>query len=55
MPLRFNPSSAMTLEVRPQCEGLDAQDKVPDQPEEIRAVSLTLYRLERQKTSARCD
>ncbi|MGH8521307.1 MAG: hypothetical protein ACREU9_07830 [Gammaproteobacteria bacterium] len=29
-------------------EGLDAQDKVPDRPEEIRAVSLTLYRLERQ-------
>jgi hypothetical protein len=36
-------------------EGLGAQEKVPDRPEEIRAVSLTLYRLERQKPSARCD
>ena len=40
---------------RSALEGLGAQDKVPDQSEEIRAVSLTLYRLERQKTSARCD
>ncbi|MGH8612336.1 MAG: hypothetical protein ACREYF_09925 [Gammaproteobacteria bacterium] len=29
-------------------EGLGAQDKVSDRPKEIRAVSLTLYRLERQ-------
>ncbi len=49
MPLRFNSSSAMTLGVSLQCEGLDAQDKAPDQPEEIRAVSLTLCRLERRK------
>jgi len=34
-------------------EGLGAEDKVPDRPEEIRAVSLTLYRLERQGTSVR--
>ncbi|MGH8604930.1 MAG: hypothetical protein ACREXR_19730 [Gammaproteobacteria bacterium] len=36
-------------------EGLGAQDKVPDRPEEIRAVSLTVYRLERQGASTRCD
>jgi len=54
MSLRFNPSTAMTLGVRPQCEELGAPDKVPDQPEEIRTVSLALYRLERKK-SARCD
>jgi len=34
-------------------EGLGAQDKAPDRPEEIRAMSLTLYRLERQGTSVR--
>ncbi len=36
-------------------EGLGAQEKVPDRPEEIRAVSLTVYRLERHGASARCD
>jgi len=36
-------------------EGLGTQEKVPDRREEIRAVWLTLYRLERQGASARCD
>jgi len=36
-------------------EGLGAEDKVPDQPEEIRAVSLMVYRPERQGASAGCD
>lgn len=36
-------------------EMLGTRDKVPDGPDDILAVSLTAYRLERQGRFARCD